>query len=234
MVRRVDLLHRDELRQLSRPSKTNCTSALSGSLLLIPWLSGGPAPYLGSCAHPHRPPPCSRIHAVGTVMAVSADVSQKRRNVPDPLHRDWLSLIGAQVSASPKTTLRDKSSRFETPLCRLLDTSRGRSQKLPEARKVVPESTDSGTLPPLRGVGFPPSRSICASDLPEARHRSRRSPWTASTGARRRRGPPAGSGVVRPASTVRATDQPPQGPDRVEGPHGSTGGRPLPSRRRSR
>jgi len=130
---------------------------------------------------PTERPTHSRVRGVN-LSANPRDTSQEHRNVPDPSHRDWLSLISPQNSASPKTTLRYKSSSSESGFYR-----------------------ESGRSPPSVTVIL----LLGLSDLPESRHRER--PGRAA-GAKRRRGPPAGSGVVRSWATCRPTVRPPQGP----------------------
>jgi len=134
----------------------------------------------------------------------------RARYVPDPLQRDWLSLTGTQNSASSTRPIAYKSTCRETPLCRVLNTSRGCSQKASRSLGQVPESPDSGTVPPLRGVRYPSHRDASSREVSSSRYRERPD---RATGAKRRRGPPVGSGVVRCGASCRATARPPQGPE---------------------
>jgi len=140
------------------------------------------------------------------------DASQSHRNVPDPLHRGWLTPISARKSASPKTTLRDKSRSLSSGFYLVSDRN--------------PSST---TVLLLLGL----------SDLPETRHSERR-PLAAAerVGSQRRGGPPAGSSGVRPGAVSRPAPRPPRGPD-SEGPvrersERTSGGRQPPREARSR
>jgi hypothetical protein len=125
-----------------------------------------------------------------------------------PTHSD---VRGVDLSASP----RDASQSHRTvpdPL------HRGWLTQVGTCESASPKTTLTHKARSLRSGFYPVSDSspystivllLGLSDLPESRHRERpvRAP-----GAKRRRGPPAGSGVVRSWATCRATVRPPQGP----------------------